>query len=55
MSQRHIHYNCIYGQEFKKISKIHNIKNKTALFYKVDLEAVIVVARIKNKESASKK
>ena len=41
-------------KDLKRISEIQTIKNETALFHKVDLEVVVVDARIEDKESASK-
>ena len=41
-------------KDLKRINDIQNIKTETARFYQVDLEVVIVDARIENKESASK-
>ena len=41
-------------KDLKRINEIQTIKNETALFHKVDLEVVIVNARVEDKESASK-
>lgn len=40
--------------DLKRISDIQTIKDETALNYKIDLEVVVVDARIKGKKSASK-
>ena len=55
LSKKGIFLVIVYtDKDLKRIKDIEEIKKETADFHKVDLEVVVVDARIDNKKSASK-